>query len=246
MCTALHLPAHVHVVSMDADHSVQGLANHIAEQLREALHQRGRAVFSVSGGRSPMALFECLSRADLDWARVSVTLVDERQVSEDHPASNARLVRQHLLQDRAAAAQLVSMVGSQTPSQAAGWHDLAAQVSDRLLALGPADVTLLGMGMDGHFASWFSQAPEVAQGLNLDQNLACLAVHLPHPPPEAPFDRLSQTLAHLAKSRLCVLPITGAEKQHAWAQACANPGLQWPVSVWLSMTSTPLLLWITP
>src|SRR5262245_28450386 len=73
-----------------------GLAGVVAQHLREALAERGRALLVVSGGRSPVAFLEALSGESLDWSRVSVSLADERWVPESHPDSNAGLVRRHL------------------------------------------------------------------------------------------------------------------------------------------------------
>jgi 6-phosphogluconolactonase len=132
------------------------------------------------------------------------------------------------------------------PQGIGAWQDRANQISQTLQQVGPADVAVLGMGLDGHFASWFARSPDLCAGLDPQQAKACMAVRLIQPPAEAPFDRMSQTLAHLAKSALCVLPIVGEGKLKVWNQACRQAGPQWPVSAWLSMRSTPLLLWVTP
>ena len=102
----------VHTVSQ-AELNVR-LAQDIAQRLAAAIQARGFAVLSVSGGKSPVALFEALRVIDIDWSRVRVTLVDERCVPRIHSDSNALLVQTHLLQDLAAKAQLVFMVTSAT------------------------------------------------------------------------------------------------------------------------------------
>ena len=88
------------------------LAQDIAKRLATAIQARGSAVLSVSGGKSPVALFEALRVIDIDWSRVRITLVDERCVPCTHPDSNALLVQTHLLQDLAAKAHLVFMIAS--------------------------------------------------------------------------------------------------------------------------------------
>ena len=85
------------------------LALRIAERLREDLQAHGRASLAVSGGSTPKGLFAQLAAADLDWSQVAITLVDERWVPDDHADSNARLVREHLLVSRAAAARFVPL-----------------------------------------------------------------------------------------------------------------------------------------
>ena len=67
------------------------LAEAVANCLRDCLHTQGHAVLAVSGGRSPIAFFEALSQAKLDWPNVTITLVDERLVPPQHADSNAVL-----------------------------------------------------------------------------------------------------------------------------------------------------------
>ena len=90
--------------------SAQVLADAVAQNLRDTLATQPRATLAVSGGKSPIAFFQALSQQDLDWARVNITLVDERIVPTAHVDSNTGLVRQHLLQNRAAAAQWLPLI----------------------------------------------------------------------------------------------------------------------------------------
>ena len=83
----------------------QQLASKIASQLQEAVDARGKASLVVSGGSTPLKLFELLSMQSIDWSDVYITLADERWVDVEDSASNERLVREHLLQNRAANAK---------------------------------------------------------------------------------------------------------------------------------------------
>lgn len=80
------------------------LSAEIASDLQKAIDERGGATLALSGGTTPKPLFFSLSQQELDWSRVYITLVDERWVSDKHPESNARLIREHLLQNCAAKA----------------------------------------------------------------------------------------------------------------------------------------------
>jgi len=219
------------------------LAQDIAQRLAAAIQARGFAVLSVSGGKSPVAFFQALRVIDIDWSRVRITLVDERCVPRIHPDSNALLVQTHLLQDLAANAQLVFMVSSATePLDAPA--ALADAASAALTAAGTADVLVLGMGADGHTASLFPQAPNLADALDLRNTHACVAIELAHPPANAPYARITQTLAQIVSARHIVLPLTGADKlntlQQAWPHA--TPAL--PISFVLQQTQTPVALWL--
>ena len=70
----------VHTAHSDTINTL--LANDIAQRLAEAIQARGLAVLSVSGGKSPVALFEALRSHPIDWAKVRITLVDERNDRE--------------------------------------------------------------------------------------------------------------------------------------------------------------------
>jgi 6-phosphogluconolactonase len=231
----------VHTVSQ-AELNVR-LAQDIAQRLAAAIQARGFAVLSVSGGKSPVALFEALRVIDIDWSRVRVTLVDERCVPRIHPDSNALLVQTHLLQDLAAKAQLVFMVAS--AAEPLGSPSAQAKsASMALTAAGVADVLLLGMGADGHTASLFPDAPNLTDALDLRNTQTCVSIELAHPPANAPYARITQTLAQILSARHIVLPLTGTDKlntlQQAWKQA--TPAL--PISFVLQQTQTPVALWL--
>ncbi|WP_310611809.1 6-phosphogluconolactonase [Limnohabitans sp.] len=219
------------------------LAQDIAQRLATAIQVRGFAVLSVSGGKSPVALFEALRVMDIDWSRVRITLVDERCVPRNHPDSNTLLVQTHLQQDLAAKAQLVFMVTrASEPLDTPAAQAKAAGIA--LLAASPADVLVLGMGADGHTASLFPEAPNLAEALDLRNTQTCVAIELAHPSANAPYARITQTLAQILSARHIVLPLTGADKlntlQQAWKQA--TPAL--PISFVLQQTQTPVALWL--
>lgn len=231
----------VHAVSSAALNAM--LAQDIAQRLTAAIQARGFAVLSVSGGKSPIALFESLREQPIEWSCVRVTLVDERCVPCTHPDSNALLVQTHLLQGQAHAAQWVPMVkNAAEPLPAPALLAEAASVA--LQAAGTTDVLVLGMGADGHTASLFPGASNLNEAMDLQNTHACLAIELPHPPANAPYQRLTQTLARLLGARHIVLPLQGADKLKTLRQAWSNPGNQYPVSRVLHQTQTPVALWI--
>ena len=219
------------------------LAQDIAQRLSAAIQARGFAVLSVSGGKSPVALFEALRVIDIDWSRVRVTLVDERCVPRIHPDSNALLVQTHLLQDLAAKAQLVFMVANAAePLGSPAVQAKAASIA--LTAAGVADVLVLGMGADGHTASLFPEAPNLADALDLRNTQTCVSIELAHPPANAPYARITQTLAQILSARHIVLPLIGTDKlstlKQAWNQS--TPAL--PISYVLQQTQSPVALWL--
>src|SRR5271165_5403632 len=133
----------------DMDALSRALAGEIAAQLTDAIAKRGLASLVVSGGRSPVKMFERLCMQPLDWSRVCIALADERWVDPADADSNERLVRDVLLRERAAAARFSGL------KNAAPSPDLGAVSAWETFARipRPFDVTVLGIGDDGHTAS---------------------------------------------------------------------------------------------
>ncbi len=167
----------------------EALADHIQSRLKEELAVKERVLFVASGGTSPVQCFDLLSGRDLSWERVTVSLSDERCVPADHPESNEKLVRDHMLRDKA------SETGFLSPED------------DALAALMPAACTLLGMGEDGHFASLFPDSDQLEQGLTSNSQAVRVVT------PSSEFERISMTLPTLLNSKDIVLLVFGEKKK---------------------------------
>lgn len=229
-------PLQEHVCANTAAQARQ-LAEAVAAQLRHAIATRGHALLAVSGGKSPIALFEHLRRQPLDWASVTVLLVDERCVPHTHPDSNTALVRQHLLQDGAAAATFVTFFDALDAIDTQ-----AAAANQRLAALHwPLDVAVLGMGEDGHTASLFPAAPGLDTALHTTAHVAWVRPdaigHAPHP-------RLTLTLPTLQAARQLHLSLAGPAKQAVYRQALVQPDVALPVSLLLHRPAHPFSVWL--
>ena len=220
------------------------LAQDIAARLQAAIEARGQALLVVSGGKSPIALFEALRVLPIAWHQVTVTLADERCVANTHADSNALLVRSHLLKDKAQAAHLMPMIADDLPLSTPA--QMAAQATTSLRVLGDADVLVLGMGTDGHTASLFPEAPNLPLAMDLMQAPSCVAIELKHPPAHAPYARISQNLSMLLSARHIVLPISGKDKLAVLASAKAQASLALPVSQLLHQNRTAVTLWLSP
>lgn len=182
------------------------LADKITQQLNIALGKTGRASIAVSGGSTPKALFQLLSMADIDWQNIDVSLVDERWVATDSDQSNEKMLRQQLLINYASKANFIGMKSAVDDIEA-GVIEYNAKLKDKIKQ--PFDILLLGMGNDGHTASWFPDAAEIEQALNPDGQSATLATR----PRSQPMPRISLSFACVAQAKNITLHITGAEKR---------------------------------
>lgn len=219
----------------DGDAVASALAQAVADDLRAALATRGQASIALSGGTTPRRFLQALSRQPLDWANVTVTLVDERWVPDDHERSNARLVKQHLLQHEAAAARFVPLHRATDTPEAA-----LAEVGAALPA--SLDVVVLGMGGDGHTASFFPGGDRLAEAMDP----ATPATVLPMRAPGAGEPRITLTLPVLRDAGRLYLHIEGGEKRQVLQQALSGHGIGagYPIRGLLQGLRAPLQVYL--
>ncbi|WP_206453044.1 6-phosphogluconolactonase [Aurantimonas marina] len=182
----------------------EALATGVAAVLAGAIATRGSATLAVSGGSTPKRFLERLAEAEIDWRNVRITLVDERWVPETSERSNAAMLRRHLLQNGAAEARFVPLyLDAPTP------EDALIDLGERFQRLArPFDAAVLGMGADGHTASFFPGADNLAAATDPTTNKPVVAIRAPG----ADEPRVTLTLPLLVDARLLALHIEGEEK----------------------------------
>ena len=199
----------------------QACADRLADALRAGLAENGRALFAGAGGSTPSPIYARLAQADLDWSRITVTLVDERYVPDTHCESNAALIKRTLMTGPAAAATFLPLFHpSVTVDRAAALaaHNLA-KAGDRL------DAVLLGMGDDGHICSMFPESPTLRTLLSPDLKPTVLGVPKGRDGLAPSRERLSMNLPWLMTARCVVLAIAGKTKREVYmARASYSPG----------------------
>lgn len=210
----------------------RALAQRVADDLRNAIAQRGIAKIALSGGTTPQRFFAALSRERLDWTRVRVLPVDERWVPPLHKRSNELLLREHLLQNDAAAAQLLPLFRPvATPERAL--HAVLTAVALQL----PLDVVVLGMGEDGHIASLFPDldANRREIGLQASGRAPVLSVRSAN----APEPRMSLTLSAICTAPALYLHIEGDAKRRVFDTAVADARCGLPIRALLARAPVP-------
>lgn len=193
------------------------LADAIEAQLVCAITKKGSASFAVSGGSTPAALYLELSKRELDWSKVTVLLVDERWVPPGEKHSNETFMRETLLQNNAETAQFVGL-WSAAPTPHDGFNAANANLDNVQF---PLDVVVLGMGNDGHTASWFPHAT----GLSAALESAATYVAVTAKKSDVTGDnimRMTMTLNAISKAGLVFLMIAGEEKRKVFETAQAD------------------------
>ena len=176
----------------------------IIEKLNLAIEREGQASLVVSGGTSPISIYEELSKADISWSKVFLTLVDDRLVEPNHEDSNQNLLYKHLIKNKAKVIK---------------FFPLDDKVRFNKDFKKPFDITLLGMGEDGHFASLFPNMINLPEAFSLKAKPKVLktdALGSPlHP-------RITMNLSMIMESSFIILLVKGKLKQDVLYKANMN------------------------
>ncbi|WP_371687839.1 6-phosphogluconolactonase [Snodgrassella alvi] len=214
------------------------LATAITANLQNAINLRSKASLAVSGGPTPVELFQILSQAQIAWNQIYITLVDERWVDKHHEDSNERLIHTHLLQNKAKDAHFISL-----KTIAENPYDGVDEIQTRLqqsLPL-PIDALVLGMGDDGHTASLFPHAENLYKGIDMQSDRLVIDMK----PLTAPHDRISLTLPVILNSRHLYLQLNGKKQQQVLEQALAGKNINdMPIRAVLHQQKLPLQIYL--
>lgn len=222
----------------DGNALAEGLVEAVSSRLAAAIETHGAASIAVSGGSTPKVFFRALSQRELDWAKVTVTLVDERFVPPESDRSNHSLVAANLLTNRATAATFVPLY-----HEAATADDASALASAATTGLAPFDVVVLGMGTDGHTASFFPGGTRLKEALDPATPRGVITMEADG----AGETRLTFTFSSLHDAGFLVLHIEGNGKKEVLAQA-EMPGeeAEMPIRAILRRAASPLQVYWAP
>lgn len=221
----------------DAGALAAAVVSDVGSLIEQAIAARNHAVVALPGGRSPLAAFERLARAKLDWGKVTVIPGDDRLVGADDPLSNYAVL-----------ARCFTPAGARVVPLAAGRaadHRAAGADADRWLAglPWPLDLVWLGVGADGHTASIFP-GPDLDDALDAPADRRAVGL-LPDPPPsDAPVARVTLTRGAIAAARTVILTLAGDAKRAVIEQAIEEgESSAYPVGRVLAAVARPILYW---
>ncbi len=175
----------------------------------EAVRERGRFLVALSGGTTPIPLYERLAHSTaIEWETVHVFWSDERCVPPDDPASNYGAAHRVLPEGVPIPSGNVHRIeGESDPIEAADAYEVL--VRRELAEAGRLDLVLLGVGIDGHTASLFPRHQALTETVRW-----VLPVHVS----AEPAWRITMTLPLINAARHVILLAVGGDKAEAVAQ----------------------------
>ena len=173
----------------------------ISNRLNSSIKNMGSGSLVVCGGTSPISIYEELSNIDISWSKVFLTLVDDRLVDPDHRDSNQKLLHNHFIKNKA---------------KNINFFPLTENFLSNTEFKKPFDITLLGMGEDGHFASLFPDMINQNEAFDLNASPKILIT----PPQGNPFiPRITMNLSLIMESLNIILLVKGKAKQNIFEKA---------------------------
>tara|TARA_B100000674_G_scaffold133997_1_gene103577 strand:+ start:1234 stop:1908 length:675 start_codon:yes stop_codon:yes gene_type:complete len=179
------------------------LVTDIVKIITDSIENYGDARILLSGGSTPINLYSTLSQQNINWSKVKIGLVDERFVNNDSDFSNEKLIRKNLLKNYAKDALFFEMVYS-TDNEKLNLELVNDKYSSFMKRL---DLTILGMGSDGHTASIFPNDLESERIMNT-KNIGIYSTKAP----KFPFNRITCSKEIIGNSNDIFLFITGKTK----------------------------------
>ena len=185
------------------DQLENSLVRNIVKIITDSIENYGDARILLSGGSTPINLYSTLSQQNINWSKVKIGLVDERFVNNDSEFSNEKLIRTNLLQNYAKDALFFEMVYS-TDNEKLNLDLVNDKYSSFMKRL---DLTILGMGNDGHTASLFPNDLESERIMNT-KNIGIYSTKSP----VFPFNRITCSKEIIGNSNNIFLFFTGKTK----------------------------------
>ncbi len=197
----------------------------IAAHLRGAIADKGKASLALSGGSTPRPIYQALSSVDMPWRQVQATLVDER-ISDSESGSNGKMVRELLMQNNASHMELIDM----------------SAASD--LTNSGFDICIMGMGTDGHTASWFPGSKNLEEALAINTDKSVIEIEAAGCPGAGQYPhRRTFTLPAVMNSGALLLLITGQEKLRVFEAAMMKSVFEAPVKALLAAGERLTVMW---
>ncbi len=198
-------------VAPDAGALAKAAVRHVIEAADAALDERGRFTMAVSGGSTPLRFFDELTHRPLPWRSIHVFQVDERVAPAGHPDRNLTGLLEHLLARVPIPDANVHPMPVEASDLDAAAADYAAELAE-VTGGGVLDLVHLGLGDDGHTASWPPGDPVVDVK---DADVAAVA-------PFNGYRRMTLTPPPVSRSGRIMWLVDGASKAPVLARLLAG------------------------
>ncbi|MCU7799065.1 MAG: 6-phosphogluconolactonase [gamma proteobacterium symbiont of Lucinoma myriamae] len=198
----------------NAEAVAHAAVHRILLKAQESISHRGIFKLVLAGGTTPKRIYELLSEHQQEWSKWHLFIGDERCLDNNDPERNSLMIKQSLLDKINFPEENFHPINAQL-----GPEKGASEYAELINTFLPFDLSLLGIGEDGHTASLFP-------GHQHDESQLTHAVYNS---PKAPPERVSLSKKTISQSAEVIILVTGKNKQSAvrqWQQGEPLPVAQ--------------------
>lgn len=192
-------------------------ASQLARTIAAAIAKKDHCYCALSGGSSPKPMLTALAQTNLPWQKVTVLLVDERW-SEDPSQQNITMMNAFIKETQSNSITLIPLLTeADYQSNLEKCESVAQSLPEHL------DLVVLGMGLDGHTASLFPDAPEYSDAMTSSRRYVEVT------PATAPYKRISMSFNWITKADTLALYIPGQDKLNCFNEIVASDTSKSPI-----------------
>ncbi|AHA27770.1 6-phosphogluconolactonase [Candidatus Liberibacter americanus] len=194
------------------------LAKNVANQLSIGIDKKGSANLALSGGLTPKIFLEELSVIDIDWSKILVNLVDERSVPFGDPRSNKTLISKYFLKNKAKKSSFIDIYYPDKTLK----ESIKIANNNIIRSIGfPFDAVVLGMGTDGHTASFFPKGDTLSIAIDSNTPRSVIAIKNKSNNEQ----RVTFSLSALCDAKFLSLHIEGMQKKNTLEKALSGDNI---------------------
>lgn len=198
------------ILTFKAENFVDGSSIMIRDLIADLLAKNDKINIALSGGNSPLPIYNKLGKFDLPWDRVKFFIVDERCVSEDSEENNFYNISNCFFNFISSEKFPVVKDNLKFEKAASNYQEIIKQHVESVNGTPRFHLIILGMGMDGHTASLFPNTKAVKNSKNL---VVLNSV------PQLNTKRITMTYPLILNAQKIVLLINGEEKKNVFESA---------------------------
>lgn len=209
------------------------LLGNIESSINNDIALKGESSILLSGGSTPLALYERFKELAIKWGKVKIGLVDDRYVPVTDKDSNYCNIKKSLGEDIVSKAFFSPLVVNLTNEN----QNLLLSNKANADFLNAKTLVLLGMGTDGHTASLFPNTASLLEGLQNKKPQLLISSA-----PFNPIKRITHNRTSILLANHLILYIKGVEKKRVFDNA---HNLKTPISLFTNQKNPVLNIYWT-
>lgn len=215
----------------------------ILSKLAASLTKNGKASLMLSGGSTPQGTYTLLGESNFIWDNVDIAMVDDRWVEQTDTGSNAAMIYKNILSKQNVHSKFYPL---KTKSDTLEEGCEVANIKYHKI-FRPFTCLILGMGLDGHTASWFPEAEGIQEALNPRSSKIIVPVRPQRSNVTGDYlERATLTLSAVNEAQNIYLLISGQEKLDLFNSVLANADSKLPIRAAIDTLGRRLTVFWSP